>query len=293
MSGEESERALLEGSERALRNVLAGATPTVAAVLGSGLGSGPWEEVRSIPYAELPGWPVSSVEGHAGEVVLGKVGRLTVLGLHGRPHLYEGWSPEAVTRPVRVLRRLGVGTLLLTNAAGSLDPRVGPGSLVLVADHLNLLWRGPLRIGRPGHLRDGGVLDSGSPRGGDAGDADPHSGGRVYDADLRARAREVARAARIELREGVYAAVAGPSYETPAEVRMLRRLGATLVGMSTVPEALAARAAGMRCGAISVVTNLAAGIGRERPSHADVLEVADRARPRLERLLHDTIVAIA
>jgi purine-nucleoside phosphorylase len=224
--------------------------PGIAVVLGSGLGDldlGPMSD--RIPYAKIPGFPRTGVGGHAGVLTAG--GGLVVL--RGRAHYYEGLSMEEVVRPVRVLARLGVTTLLLTNAAGAVNPKFRPGDLMLIRDHLNLMGAHPLR-----------------------GAASFVDLTEVYDRGLRRRVR---------LPEGVYAAMPGPSYETPAEIRMLRTLGADAVGMSTVPEAIAAREAGLRVLGISLITNLGAGLGRRPLSHAEVLEASVRARPGMERVL--------
>ena len=244
----------LDAAVRALRRRLPRAPETVV-VLGSGLGDadlGP-EDAR-IPYGRIPGFPATAVPGHPG--ALSVVGP-TVL-LRGRAHFYEGRTMEEVTRPVRALAALGARTLILTNASGGIHPALQPGSLLLVSDHLNLMGANPLRGGP--HFAD---LSA------------------VYDRPLRKRALAQARRLGLRIREGVYAAVSGPTYETPAEVRMLRRLGADAVGMSTVPEAVAGRAAGMRVLALSLVTNRAAGDA----SHAGVLATAAASRDRLARLL--------
>jgi purine-nucleoside phosphorylase len=243
--------------------------PEVALVLGSGLGflAERLEEARRLGYRDLPGFPVSTVPGHRGELVAGRLAGRRVLCQSGRFHGYEGHPAETVVLPVRMLVDLGVRALLLTNAAGGIRSGFGPGSLMLLADHLNLTFRnglhGPVRSG------DQRFPDMSAP----------------YDAELRAQARQVARVERIALEEGVYAGVMGPSYETPAEIRMLRGLGADAVGMSTVLEVIAARAAGMRCLAISTITNRAAGLGQGRLSHEEVMAAAAAAGERLGRLV--------
>ncbi len=226
------------------------AHPEIAVILGSGLGDldlGPMTD--RLPYAKIPGFPRAGVGGHAGVLTAG--GRVAVL--RGRSHYYEGRSMEEVVRPVRILARLGVRTLVLTNAAGAVNPKFRPGDLMLIRDHLNLMGVHPLR-GAPSFV----------------------DMTEVYDRGLRKRLR---------LREGVYAAMPGPSYETPAEIRMLRTLGADAVGMSTVPEAIAAREVGLRVLGISLITNLGAGMGKRPLSHAEVLEASARARGKMERLL--------
>lgn len=236
--------------------------PETAVVLGSGLGGAALGRPRAtIPYRSIPGFPRPSVAGHAGELSL--VGRAAVL--RGRVHFYEGGTLEEVARPVRALALLGVRTLVLTNAAGGIAPGLRPGDLMLIADHLNLMGANPLR----GGARFTDLTE-------------------VYDAGLRRRAK----ALDGRLREGVYAAVAGPSYETPAEVRMLRRLGADAVGMSTVPEAIAARAAGLRVLGISVIANRAAGLSRGGISHEEVLRVTAAAGERLAGLLREILAGL-
>jgi purine-nucleoside phosphorylase len=220
-----------------------------------------------LPYPRIPHFPRPSAAGHPGELAL--CGGVAVL--RGRVHYYEGRSLEEVVRPVRAMARLGVRTLVVTNAAGAVNRTLRPGDLMLIADHLNLMGDNPLRGGA-------GFTDL----------------SEAYDRGLRAMARRAARKAGFRLREGVYAAVPGPCYETPAEVRMLRRLGADAVGMSTVPEVIAAVQAGMRVLGISLVANLGAGL-RLRPGgkicHGEVLEAARRATPRLQSLLRTVIVS--
>ncbi len=251
--------------------------PRVVLVLGSGLG-GLAEEIDDavrIPYQEIPGFPHSTVTGHAGALVLGRWEGLEVAVMQGRFHLYEGWEPEAVARPIRMLAALGARLLVVTNAAGGVRPGLWPGDLMLIADHINLMWRNPLL----------GPVAAGEERFPDM--TDP------YDPELRRVAEEVALELGIPLEPGVYAAVLGPSYETPAEIRMLARLGADAVGMSTVPEVLVARALGLRCLGISTITNLAAGLGAEPLSHDEVLAVCAQARDRLAALIRATLRRIA
>ena len=214
-----------------------------------------------VPYARIPGFPRPGVAGHAGELA----GSGRVLLLRGRAHYYEGRSMDEVVRPVRVLARLGVRTLVVTNAAGAVNRAYRPGDLMLIRDHLNLMGAHPLR---------------GGPRFVDLTDA--------YDPALRALARR----GGSRLREGVYAAMPGPSYETPAEIRMLRTLGADAVGMSTVPETIAAREAGLRVLGISLITNLGAGLSKRPVSHKEVLERAAGARGRMERLLREILAGL-
>lgn len=224
-------------------------SPNRVLVLGSGMGDLHLGHPRvEIPYAKIPGFPHVRVAGHPGRLSL--IGRTAVL--RGRVHFYEGRSMDEVVRPLRVMARLGAKAVVLTNAAGALSPSLRPGDLMLVTDHLNLMGENPLR-GGPNFLDLTGVYER--------------------PAALRG------------LKRGVYAAVSGPTYETPAESRMLRKLGADAVGMSTVPEAVAAREAGLRVTAISLITNAAAGTGKGPVSHAEVLKTASRARGRLAALL--------
>ncbi len=246
----------------------------VAVVLGSGLGgyASTLPSAVEIPYADLPGFPVPGVEGHSGSLFSAEVETVPVLAFAGRVHLYEGWDPADVVFGVRTAVAAGCQTVLLTNAAGGIGAGLAPGDLVLIRDHLNLTGRNPL-VG-PNDSRLG-------PRFPDLTD--------LYSAELRGRAREVAEGQGFELPEGVYAALAGPSYETPAEIRMLATLGADLVGMSTVLEAIALRHMGARVLGISLVTNLAAGISPTPLSHEEVTETAGRARERFTRLLDELL----
>jgi purine-nucleoside phosphorylase len=252
--------------------------PLVAVVLGSGLGgfADEVEDAVEIPYAEIPGWPPSTAVGHAGTLVLGTVAGMPIAVMRGRAHLYEGLPPEKVVFGIRVLGRLGITTLVLTNAVGAIDASLHPGQLVLVSDHLNLQGTSPLV---------GPNDESLGPRFPDLSDA--------YDPGLRAAAREAGSRLGLELLERVYAAWLGPAFETPAEIRMLRTLGAGLVGMSTVPEVLAARHQGIRCLAISCVTNMAAGVSPEPIDHERVLEIGARAQTTLTALLRELAPALA
>jgi purine-nucleoside phosphorylase len=246
----------------------------VALVLGSGLGAvaEELEERVEIPYEEIPGWPRSTAVGHAGTLVVGTLAGVPLFVLRGRAHLYEGHPPERVVFGVRVLGRLGVRTLVLTNAAGGIDPRYGEGALVLVSDHINLQGSSPL-VG-PNEEELG-------PRFVDTSDA--------YDPGLRSRAHDAAARVGVELHEGVYAAFLGPAFETPAEIRFAHAIGADLVGMSTVPEVLAARHLGIRCLAVSCVTNMAAGLSPEPIDHEAVLEVGGRVRGTFTTLLRELL----
>ena len=248
--------------------------PTIGVVLGSGLGDfadslgGP----VSMSYGELPHWPASSVAGHHGSLVVGTVRERTIAALSGRCHLYEGHDSRAVTFAVRVLGLLGATTLILTNAAGGLDAALTPGTLMVIDDHINLTGHNPL-IG-PNEDRFGTRFPDMS---------------QVYSARLRTIADQVGQALDMPLRHGVYAAVSGPSYETPAEIRYLRVIGADAVGMSTVAEALIARHMGMEVLGISCITNLAAGMAPEPVDHGTVIETAGRSRGRFKSLLEGII----
>ncbi len=252
----------------------AGVEPSVGVVLGSGLGAfaDAVEDRVEIPYEELPGWPLSTAVGHAGVLVLGRFGGAPVAVLKGRAHLYEGHPADRVVFGVRVLGRLGVRSLVLTNACGAIDPALPPGRLVAVSDHLNLQGTSPLV---------GPNDDALGPRFPDLSDA--------YDPEYRRLAHEAAARLGLELGDGVYAAWLGPAFETPAEIRMMRALGADLVGMSTVPEVLAARHMGIRCLALSCVTNAAAGVLPEPIDHEQVLAVGQRASGDLIALLREVV----
>jgi purine-nucleoside phosphorylase len=253
------------------------APPRAVLVLGSGLGgaaTGMEDPVR-IPYAEIPGFPASTVVGHSGALLAGRWEGVEVVVMQGRFHLYEGWSPERVALPLRVLSRLGAELVVLTNAAGGIRPGWQPGDLMLIADHINLMFRNPLI----------GPVATGEERFPDMSDP--------YGAELRKTALAAAAELGIDLTPGVYAAVLGPSFETPAEIRMLARLGADAVGMSTVPEVVVARALGMRALGISCITNMAAGLAQHKLTHEEVLEVGAGAAERLVRLLRVLLPRIA
>jgi purine-nucleoside phosphorylase len=243
--------------------------PSLAIVLGSG-----FQEVlsglqveTSIPYAKLPGIPQVGVAGHAGKLLIGRLGGVPVLVLSGRSHYYEGRSMAEVTFAMRVVAAFGVRAVLLTNAAGGIHWRHRQGDFMLITDHINLMGENPLR----------GVTGPGSNRFVDLT--------QVYDPDLQALLRQAAREANVPLREGVYLAVSGPTYETPAEVRAFARLGADAVGMSTVPEAVVARQHGLAVVALSCITNRAAGLAKEPLSHLYVLAQPERVRQNAARLL--------
>jgi len=252
------------------------AVPRVAIVLGSGLGplADEMDNATRIRYADVPGLPPVTVEGHAGTMVFGRIAGVAGVVLQGRYHLYEGYDAATVVLPVRVLVRAGVHTLIVTNSAGGVNRTFRPGDLMLIDDHINLLWSNPL-IG-PVRQGENRFPDMSEP----------------YDATLLQLAQEEARREHIRVRRGVYCAVRGPSYETPAEIRMLERIGADAVGMSTVPEVLAARAAGVRVLGISVITNVAAGITGAPITHEDVMATGQAAAARVWRLLRGVVARL-
>lgn len=243
--------------------------PRTALILGSGLGrfGEAMQVATAIDYGDIPGYPVSTVPGHSGRLLIGSAAGLPLVCMQGRMHLYEGYEARRLALPIRALRLLGVETLIVTNAAGSLRPEMGPGSLVAIEDHINLTGQNPL-----------------------AGPNDDRFGERFFDMstawdpDLRAALHAAAAAEDIALESGVYLQTMGPNFETPAEVRMIARLGADAVGMSTVPECLVARHAGMRVLGLSLITNLAAGIADHPLTHTETMEEGEKAYAKLERL---------
>ena len=272
-----SQDTLYERAEHAARTIRArgGAEEArVGLVLGSGLGAfaDDLEDAVAIPYEEIPGFARSTVEGHAGRLVLGRVAGVPVVVQQGRFHFYEGYALDEVTFPVRVLGLLGIKSLVLTNAAGGLNNSFKQGALMLISDHLNLMGVNPLR-----------------------GANDARFGARfpdmsdVYDREFQEAAICEAHAMKIELKRGIYAALTGPSYETPAEIRMLRALGADAVGMSTVPEAIVARHMGVKVLGISCITNMAAGVLDRPIDHAEVMETGEQVRVTFTELLRRTI----
>jgi purine-nucleoside phosphorylase len=270
------EPELVRRAAEAVAQAIAPRKPRVAVVLGSGLGF-LGEEVRDavrVPYARIPGFPQPTVEGHAGVLIAGTVEGVPIVAQSGRFHLYEGHDPWTAALPVRVFATLGVTTLVVTNAAGGIRRTFHPGTLMLIADHLNLMFRNPLV----------GPVEPGDERFPDMSDP--------YDKDLRALARRVAAERRIALEEGVYCGLLGPSYETKAEIEMLKRFGADAVGMSTVPEVVAARARGMRVVGISTITNVAAGLGTAALAHAEVLETAERVKHQLADLVRGIVAEL-
>lgn len=244
--------------------------PDIAVVLGSGLGgfADSLENAAVIPYSEIPGWPVSTAVGHAGKLIIGTIDGLPVAVMAGRAHLYEGYSAQQVVYGVRALFTFGVQSIVLTNASGGVNPKFGPGTLVLISDHINLMGQNPLT---------GANDDSLGPRFPDMSEA--------YSKRYRELARAAGKEIGLELPEGVYAALPGPSYETPAEIRYLRAIGADLVGMSTALEAIAANHMDMKVLGISCVTNFAAGVVDRKLNHDEVLEVGAAAQGRMSELL--------
>ena len=267
----------IQESTAIVRSRLGGRAPAVGLVLGSGLGAFADTLVDAVrlPYEDLPHFAVSRVPGHAGRLVVGCVRGVTVAAMQGRVHFYEGHGLDVVTFPIRVLLALGVRTFVITNAAGGINQALSPGELVLISDHLNLFPEGPLR-----------------------GENDDRLGTRfpdmtrAYAPELRDLARRAGKRAGLDLREGVYAGLPGPSYETPAEIRMLRTMGADLCGMSTVPEVIVANHQGARVLGISCVTNLAAGITGAPLSHAEVTETAAKAHASFVKLLEEILVEL-
>ena len=245
-------------------------TGMIGVVLGSGLGAfaDALEDKVETPYSAIPNWPVSTAVGHAGKLVEGRIGNTEVIVLAGRAHLYEGYSAHQVTFGIRELARRGVKSIVLTNAAGDINEKYRPGDLVLISDHINLLGVNPLT---------GPNDDKLGPRFPDMTEA--------YSHQYREIAKHAGHELGIVLNEGVYVAVPGPSYETPAEIRYMRTIGADLVGMSTVPETIAANHLGMKVLAISCVTNAAAGILPQKLVHEEVLETGARVRDTLVKLL--------
>jgi purine-nucleoside phosphorylase len=267
-----------------LRAILGPLHPRIGIVLGSGLGAVA-DAVTApvlVPYAQIPHFPQSTVEGHAGRIVAGLLGGVPVVVLQGRVHFYEGYSPQQVTFPMRVLGALGLQAVILTNAAGGIQEGYRVGQLIAISDHINLMGWNPLVGPNEPHFA-----------------ARPGAGLRFFDMTeayskpLRALAHEAAKEENFALSEGVYVAVSGPSYETPAEIRAFRALGASLVGMSTVPETIVARHMGIDVLGISCVTNLAAGIGAKPLDHAEVAEIGHQVEHRLARMLERLAPKIA
>lgn len=250
--------------------------PVAAIVLGSGLGglADEIEAVAKIPYGDVPGFPAATVAGHAGTLIAGTLAGQFVLALAGRFHMYEGHDVRLAAFPVRVVHALGAKTIIVSNAAGGVNRLWQPSDLMLIRDHINLMFRNPLI----------GATEPGDTRFPDMSDP--------YDARLGNLAREIATEERILLREGVYAGLLGPAYETAAEVRMLEFLGADAVGMSTVPEVIVARAIGMRVLGFSCITNLACGLTSSPITHAEVLEATSRAAATFKRLVKGVVAKL-
>lgn len=244
--------------------------PKIGLILGSGLGvlADHIEEAVSIAYKDIPYFPQSTVEGHAGELLIGTVQGAPVVLMKGRFHMYEGYGPELTAFPVRVMKALGVAKLLVTNAAGGINTSYKPGDLMLISDHINMTGRNPLA--GPNDAEQG-------PRFPDMSEA--------YNRKLREIAKQVAKEKEVPLQEGVYVGLLGPSYETPAEIRMFRTLGADAVGMSTVSEVIVARHAGIEVLGISCISNMAAGILDQPLSHEEVIETTDRVREKFLNLV--------
>jgi purine-nucleoside phosphorylase len=279
MSEQVASTGLYERAEHAARVIRARTsdTPRIALVLGSGLGgfADDFDDAVGIPYAEIPGFARSTAEGHAGRLVIGKVDQVPLFAMQGRVHYYEGYPLALVTFPIRTFKLLGVNTLILTNAAGGVNVQLSQGALMVLSDHLNLMGDNPLK-----------------------GPNDPRFGPRfpdmtsVYAPHLQELVIEEARGLGVEVRRGIYAALSGPSYETPAEIHLLRNLGADAVGMSTVPEAIVARHMGMEVLGISCITNMAAGIDDEPINHDDVMATGDRVRESFTQLLRKVVSRI-
>ena len=265
---------LITASAALLRQRLGARAPKVAVLLGSGWGpfAQQVQDAVEVPYADLPAFPRLAIGGHAGVLKAGRIGGVEVAVLAGRKHAYETGEPDGMKGAIRTLAAIGVQVLVQTNAAGSMDPAMRPGELMLINDHLNVVQRSPL-VGETGDKR---FIDMSS----------------AYCPKLRAQAQAAAQAAGTPLREGVYAWVLGPQFETPAEIRMLRGFGAQAVGMSTVPETILARHAGLRVLALSLMTNMAAGMAAETLSHAHTLATASAASERAVRTLAAVVQAL-
>ncbi|HYG80927.1 MAG TPA: purine-nucleoside phosphorylase [Pyrinomonadaceae bacterium] len=276
MSEDSATLPIYERAEHAARTIRARFTEEVrtAVVLGSGLGAfaDDLEDAAALPYEEIPGFARPTVEGHAGRLVMGRVAGTAVAVMQGRFHYYEGYSFDEVLFPVRALGLLGVKSLVLTNAAGGINIELAQGALMVISDHLNLMGVNPLR----------------GPHDARFGERFPDLT-ETYARDYQELAVEEAHAMGLDLRRGVYAALSGPTYETPAEIRMLRTLGADAVGMSTVPEAVAARQMGLKVLGLSCITNMAAGVKDEPINHHEVIETGERVRDTFRELLRRVI----
>jgi purine-nucleoside phosphorylase len=272
-AGQPARLAALESAVRARTDLV----PRVGIILGSGLGglADDLADAVAIPFADLPGWPPATAPGHVGRLLLGRLDGVPVAMLQGRLHVYEGNDPGLVVEPVLLMGRLGATVVVLTNAAGGVDPAFGPGTLMIIGDHINLTGRTPLL---------GPNADSIGPRFTDLTDA--------WSPRLRARLREAFAVEGVDYAEGVYVGLLGPTYETPAEVRMLRLLGGDAVGMSTVLEAIAARWAGLEICGVSLVTNAGAGYTGQPLTHEEVLEAGALSGPRLARVIRRFVAGL-
>jgi len=269
-------RRAAEESAQAIREHIGDVVPEVGIVLGSGLGglAADIEDAVRVPFGEVPGFPTATVIGHAGAIVAGKLGGRSVVALAGRFHMYEGHSPQLAAFPVRVMHALGARIYFASNAAGGINRDFAAGDLMIITDHLNLTGVNPLT----------GPLEEGDERFTDMS--------VPYDAELRKLLKASAKTAGVDVKEGVYAWLPGPSFETPAEVRMLGKLGADAVGMSTVPEVIVARAMGMRVAGVSCIANPAAGVTSAPVLHGDVLDVTARAGPGFQALVREFVAAL-
>ncbi|TFG65990.1 MAG: purine-nucleoside phosphorylase [Gemmatimonadales bacterium] len=268
---------LSETAAREIDRLTGGFRPAVGLILGSGLGglADRFEGGHQIPFGDIPGFPAVGVEGHAGVIRTGLLNGVPCVALRGRAHLYEGHAAHHASLPVRAMARLGIKALFVSNAAGAVNRTFKPGDLMLIVDHLNLMGRDPLR--GEGLDEELATPDLSQP----------------YDPELCAQVRKAAIEQRIELREGVYAANLGPSFETPSEVRMAARLGADAVGMSTVPEVITARAMGVRCFGVSCMTHFGAGISPVPLSHIEVIETTDRIAATFQLLVLTSLARVA
>ncbi|MDE3839471.1 purine-nucleoside phosphorylase [Bacillus methanolicus] len=252
-------------------------TPRIGLILGSGLGvlADEIENPVKIPYSQIPDFPVSTVEGHAGQLVFGVLNNVEVVAMQGRFHYYEGYSFDQVTFPVRVMKELGVEILIVTNAAGGVNESFSPGDLMLISDHINNMGSNPL-IG-PNDSRIGARFPDMS---------------EAYSKELRSLAREIAKKLNINIQEGVYVGNTGPSYETPAEIRMIRTLGGDAVGMSTVPEVIVARHAGLKVLGISCISNMASGILDQPLTHDEVIETTEKVKANFLKYVKEIVKEI-
>lgn len=275
-SGGQIHQALTGDASAFVRSRLSLKLPKAAIVLGSGLGglSERLGDVSRVAYSDIPGFATSQVAGHRGELVHGRLGDTEVVAFAGRFHMYEGHSAATAAMPVRLAHALGIRIVVISNAAGAIRRTLRPGQLVAIEDHINLAFANPLA---------GPVVP---------GDSRFPDMSQPYDPELRTRLHAAAASAGVSLEDGVYAWLSGPTYETPAEVRMLERLGADMVGMSTVPEVLVARACGMRVAGVSCITNMAAGIGTSRLDHREVLSVTAAVASDFERLIEKFVTSL-